>query len=87
MVNIRKHQVTDGTKRGDDILSGGSEWITPRLGLNREPIVVAAPALKENVKLYDEADSECRTAAPDITLKEDKDVPCLVAPEMNRSRL
>lgn len=37
--------------------------------------------------MYDGADSECRTAAPDITLKEDKDVHCLVAPEMNRSRL
>lgn len=47
----------------------------------------AALALTGNVNLYDGADSECRTAAPDITLKEDKDVPCLVAPETNRSRL
>lgn len=58
--------MTDGTKRGDDTLSGGSELITLRLRLIHKSIVVA---LKRNVNLYVEADSECRTAASDITLK------------------
>lgn len=46
------------------------------------------------MNLEEEADSECRTAASDITLKKkDKDIPCLVALHlkiktgMNRSTL
>ena len=55
VINIHERQMTDGTKREDDTLSGGSELITLCLGLIHKSIVVNEPALKRNVNLYEEA--------------------------------
>ena len=60
--------MTDGTKREDDTLSGGSALITLCLGLIHKSIVVNEQAPKKECELERRlTDSECRTAASDVT--------------------
>lgn len=47
VINIHYYQMTDGIKREDDTLSGGSELITLCLGLIHKSIVVNELALKK----------------------------------------
>jgi len=51
VITIHWHQMTDGTKKEDDTLSGGSELITLCLGSIHKSIVANELALKRNVNL------------------------------------
>lgn len=82
--------MTDGTKREDDTLSGGSELITLCLGLIHKSIVQNELALRRNVNLRGSLTVSVALRLLTLHLKKDKDVLCLVTPQLEiktRSRL